>query len=96
MLKKNIQVIYFLEKNLVNKYLTFLKSNLSDNDEEKKLFNYLNNYWIKLRGIDSINYYNFIKKYKNKDGIKYLFIHDIIIKSFHAKLSKSLPKGKTT
>lgn len=59
-LKKNIQVIYFLEKNLVNKYLTFLKSNLSDNDEEKKLFNYLNNYWIKLRGIDSINYYNFI------------------------------------
>lgn len=60
MLKKNIQVICFLEKNLVNKYLTFLKSNLSDNDEEKKLFNYLNNYWIKLRGIDSINYYNFI------------------------------------
>ena len=60
MLKKNIQVIYFLEKNLVNKYLTFLKSNLSDNDEEKKLFNYLNNYWIKLRGIDSFNYYNFI------------------------------------
>ena len=38
MLKKNIQVICFLEKNLVNKYLTFLKSNLSDNDEEK---NYL-------------------------------------------------------
>ena len=50
----------------------------------------MNNYWIKLRGIDSINYYNFIKKYKNKDNIKYLFITNNIIESFHAKLSQKV------
>ena len=96
MIKKNIQIICFLKKNLIYKYMDFLKSYLNNDEKEMNLYNYIYNYWIKLRGIDSINYYDFIKRFKNEDGLKYIFITNNIIESFHAKLSKNLPKGKTT
>lgn len=76
--------------------MDFLKSYLNNDEKEMNLYNYIYNYWIKLRGIDSINYYDFIKRFNNEDGLKYIFITNNIIESFHAKLSKNLPKGKTT
>ena len=96
MIKKNIQIICFLKKSLVNKYMDFLKNYLNENEKEISLYNYINNYWIKKRGIDSINYYDFINRFKNEEGLKYIFITNNIIESFHAKLAKNLPKSKTT
>ena len=54
------------------------------------------NYWINKRGINSFNYYNFIKEINKKYGLKYLFITNNIIESFHGKIAKYLTKGKTT
>ena len=48
------------------------------------------NYWINKRGINSFNYYNFIKEINKKYGLKYLFITNNIIESFHGKIAKFL------
>jgi len=66
----NIQIISFLKPNLIQKYLKFLEDNLKSSNESK-LFIYLDNYWIKKYGWESINYYNFINSIKDK---KYLII----------------------
>ena len=74
----NIQIISFIKPNLITKYLTFLKSNLKSSNE-CKLFNYLEKYWIKLNGSESINYYDFIKNIKNEKGLEYLYITNIYL-----------------
>ena len=66
--------------------------NISDMKSTKRV----KNYWINKRGINSFNYYNFIKEINKKYGLKYLFITNNIIESFHGKIAKYLPKGKTT
>ena len=72
----NIQIISFIKPNLITKYLKFLENNLKTSNE-CKLFNYLEKYWIKLNGAESINYYDFIKKIKNEKGLEYLYITNI-------------------
>jgi len=62
--------------------------------KEKELMLYINNYWIKKRGINSFNYYNFINEINQKYGLKLLFITNHIIESFHGKIVKYLTKGK--
>ena len=57
---------------------------------------YIKNYWINKRGINSFNYYIFINEINKKYGLKYLFITNNIIESFHGKIAKYLTKGKTT
>ena len=57
---------------------------------------YINNYWIKKRGIISFNYYKFINLKNQKYGLKFLFIANNIIESFHGKIAKYLTKRKTT
>jgi len=54
--------------------------------------NNIYNYWIKIRGIDYINYYDFINRLKEEEGLKYIFIINNIIESFHAKLTKFAKK----
>ena len=54
------------------------------------------NYWIKKRGINSINYYDIINKTENKNKLKYIFITNNIIESFHGKIERYLSKGPTT
>lgn len=74
----NIQIISFIKPNLITKYLTFLKSNLKSSNE-CKLFSYLEKFWIKINGAESINYYDFIKNIKNEKGLEYLYITNIYI-----------------
>ena len=88
----NIQIICFLKEDLIDDYLNFLKKN----SKEEKLYNYIENYWIKLLGWQSINYYKFIKMIKEEKGLYYLFITNNIIESFHSKLVKYLPRGPIT
>lgn len=57
---------------------------------------YFENYWIKKRGIKSINYYDIIINMENKNKLKYIFISNNIIESFHGKIERYLPKGATT
>ena len=57
---------------------------------------YINNYWIKKRGINSFNYFKFIIEINQLYGLKYLFITNNIIESFHGKIAKYIPKGKTS
>lgn len=47
-------------------------------------------------GWKSINYYEFIKKIKEKKGLYHLFITNNIIESFHGKLVNNLPRGPIT
>ena len=91
----NIQIICFLKDDLINDYLKFLKKSLKSSKEEK-LYNYFENYWIKLLGWQSINYNKFIKMIKEEKGLYYLFITNNIIESFHSKLVKYLPRGPIT
>ena len=74
----NIQIISFIKPNLITKYLTFLKSNLKSSNE-CKLLSYLEKFWIKINGAESINYYDFIKNIKNEKGLEYLYITNIYI-----------------
>jgi hypothetical protein len=72
-----------------------LKNNLNNTNEEKTLMKYFENYWIKKRGINSINYYDIINKTENKNKLKYIFITINIIESFLGKIERYLPKGPT-
>ena len=54
--------------------------------------NNIYNYWIKIRERDSINYYDFINRLKEEEGLKYIFIINNSIESFHAKLAKFAKK----
>ena len=56
---------------------------------------YFENYWIKKRGIKSINYYDIINKMENKNKLKYIAITNNIIESFHGKIEIYLPKDPT-
>ena len=91
----NIQIICFLNTNLFDNYLKFLEDKLTE-PKERELIIYINNYWIKKRGINAFNYYNIINEMNRKYGLKYIFITNNIIESFHGKIVKYMPKGKTT
>ena len=90
----NIQILSFLKKDLIKKYLKFLELNLNE-DNEKNLFKYIENYWINKKGIEFINYYDYINK-NNNYNLKYIFFTNNIIESFHAKIKYYLPKGRTS
>ena len=86
----------FFKPGLIKKYLEYLKDNLNNNNKKKSLFNYIENYWVNNRGYESFNYYNIINEETNSIKIKYLFLTNNIIESFHGKISNYLPKGPTT
>ena len=91
----NIQIISFINPELLENYIKFLEEKLTE-PKEIELMIYIKNYWINKRGINSFNYYNFINEINKKYGLKYLFITNNIIESFHGKIAKYLTKGKTT
>ncbi len=91
----NIQIVCFVNPIYIDKYLKFLKNKLKNN-KEHKLYEYLNSYWVNNRGLKTFNYYEIINKQNNDNTIDYLFITNNIIESFHAKISKYLPKGPKT
>ena len=72
----------------------FLEENLN-NEKEINLFKYFKTYWIDKKGFRFINYYEYIKP-ENNFNLKYLFFTNNIIESFHGKLNKYLPKGRTS
>ena len=70
----NIQIISFINPELLEKYIKFLEEKLTE-PKEIELMIYIKNYWINKRGINSFNYYNFINEINKKYGLKYLFIY---------------------
>ena len=93
---KNIEILCFIKPELINKYLLFLNNIMKNDKKDKLLLDYIENYWLNNRVYKDFNYYDFIKNVKNEIGLKFLFITNNIIESFHGKIEKYLPKGKTT
>ena len=93
---KNIEILCFIKPSLINNYIKFLKDIMEKDRKEKLLINFIENYWLNNRGYSDFNYYNFINKNNDELGLKYLFVTNNIIESFHGKIEKYLPKGQTT
>ena len=73
--------------------MKFLKEIMGKDKKEKLLINFIDSYWLNNRGYKDFNYYDFINKIKDELGLKYIFVTNDIIGSFHGKIEKYLPKG---
>ena len=78
----------------MKKYILLLEENLNE-EKEINLFKYFKSYWLYKKGLEFINNLEYIKP-GNNFKLKYLFFTNKIIESFHGKLNKYLPKGKTS
>ena len=88
---RNIQLLCFIEPKLIKNLSDILKNNLKDENEEK-LFDYLNKNWLK-EDPKIFNYYNIIKK-EYKGIIAHLYLTNNIAESINSKISKLIPKTK--
>ena len=46
---KNIEIMSFIKREIIQKYLLFLKDILKEKNDEKLLINYIEKYWINYR-----------------------------------------------
>ena len=93
---RNIELICFINPDLLKKYENFLESFLKTN-EEIKLFKYIKKNWLD-KDHKIFNYYQLIKNEKdiNQDIINHFYITNNIAESFHSKMNYYLPKRKIT
>ena len=94
-IQRNSELICFINHKYIKKYKIFLENNM-ENENEKNIFNYLNNNWIK-KSPKLYNYYNIIlddnNEYNNKILTHFYSINNVAA-SIHPKISKYLPKNK--
>ena len=95
-LLRNIELICFLNPDLLKKYEKFLESNFKTN-EELNLFKYIKKYWLN-KDYNIYNYYELIKNEKEfkQDILNHFYITNNIAESFHSKLNYYIPKRKIT
>ena len=93
---RNVELICFLNPQIIPNYANFLKNNLKE-ENEILLFNYLKKNWIN-KDYHIYNYYTLINnKTANIENImNHFYITNNIAESFHAKLNYYIPKRKIT
>ena len=90
---RNIELICFIKPCLINDYSKFLKKQFKK-EEETKLYNYLNNNWLKKDPI-IFNYYNLLNSNDKPSFFKeHLYLTNNIAECLHSKLNYYLPKRK--
>ena len=89
---RNIEIICFIDPKLIKDYEIFLKKNLKT-EKEKKLFNYIKNYWLK-KDFIIFNYSILKEKTKNKKVLEQFYIINNIAEWLHSKINYYLPKRR--
>ena len=90
---RNLELICFIKPCLINDYSKFLKKQFKK-EEETKLYNYLNNNWLK-KDPRIFNYYNLLNSNDKPSFFKeHLYLTNNIAECLHSKLNYYLPKRK--
>ena len=88
----NIELICFIEKNIIESYKKFINDKLKNMQDYKEFLKYLNSYWFK-KPDNEYNFSDILQKFEGNIGnLNTFYFTNNISESIHVKINYYLPR----